>query len=126
MITNDTKEFENSENFAMQVISRGGFIDNGGAGNGKKYCVETINLRANVKMLEKYIRSSLFNARETYSTQKEWESYRRAKEVHRAAWNERVKQDLMSLIPNIYDGSCFIQKVQSEVFTLVHIFETAE
>ena len=58
-----------------------------------------------------------------YETKDEWENDKREKEEQRKIWIEKVKSDLKSLFPNIYDGSCLIQKVNTEFFTVMHVYE---
>jgi len=124
MITADKQKFESNE-FAMQVIARGGFVDCG-AGSGKTYYVDTINLRANHVMSNGYFESCFFKSGDWeayYETKEEWEKVKPENEERRKIWEGKVKNDLKTIIPNIYDGSCFITKVQSEFFTVMHVYE---
>jgi hypothetical protein len=124
MITADNKKFESKE-FAMQVIARGGFVDFC-SGSGKTYYVDTVNLRANHIMSNGYFKSGFSNGNDweaSYETKEEWEKEKHAAEERRKIWEEKVKSDLKTIIPNIYDGTCFITKVQSEVFAVMHVYE---
>jgi len=125
MITTEEKEFE-SENFAMQIIARGGFVDCG-TGDGQKYYVDTINLRANHIMSNEYIEKSFFSFNDweaCYETkEEEWENDKREKEKQSKAWEEKVKNDLKTIIPNIYDGTCLISKVHLEFFAVMHVYK---
>ena len=124
MITKNNKKFE-SNIFAMQIIAHGGFVDKG-TGNGKTYYINTINLRANHIMQNEYILSSFTNSNnweDCYETKEEWAKDKRETEERRKTWIEKVKSDLMSLFSNIYEGSCLIQKVNAEFFTVMHVYE---
>ena len=127
MITNKANEFE-SNIFAMQIIARGGFVDNG-VGAGKKYYVDTINLRANHVMQNNYLDSTSLNNRVCYETHEEWIAHQREYDMKRDMrdiWEEKVKSDLQTVIPNIYDGSCLIKWVTAEFFTVMHVYEITD
>jgi hypothetical protein len=128
MITTSEKEFE-SKNFAIQIIAHGGFVDSGG-GDGKRYYVETINLRVNPVVQGEYFESRMSQSGNDWAacfeTKEEWEADNRKREKLCKEWEEKVKSDLKAVIPNICDGSCLIQRVQSEVFAVMHVYEIAE
>ncbi len=60
-----TAKFEGN-GFALQVISKGAFVDNG-TGNGSSYLVEVITIRLNHIALNAWILSECFNTRDCYN-----------------------------------------------------------
>ena len=118
MITMNNEKFEGKE-FAIQVTAKGAFVDNG-VGNGKSYVVETIALRLNHVALNEWIFSSFLNCRDCYETEQEWQTYKSEKEAKRKAFNEKIIKDLGI---DTDEGSVCITQAQSEVFTVVHIWE---
>ena len=125
MITTNAKEFEGEE-FAMQIIARGGFTDCG-TGDGAKYYVDTINLRANHIMSKEYSDGnfSFLNTlwEDCCETKEEWENEKQQSAKQRKIWEKKVKDNLKTVIPNIYDGSCLIIKVHSEIFSVMHVYK---
>lgn len=112
-------KFEGNE-FAIQVISKGSFVDN--AGGGSSFLVEETTVRMNHVALNAWILSEMMNCRECYDTNEEWEA-------HKTEYAERRKA-VEAHITNTLEidsdkGSVSITQSQSEVFTVVHIREIA-
>jgi hypothetical protein len=130
MIITNAKEFDKCKNFAMQILARGGFIDEC-TGDGKKHYVDTISIRANHIMQNEYLESGYteyfgddWNVE--YATKEEYEDDKRNKQEQRKIWLEKVQNDLKTIIPNIYDGSFHITLVQCEVFAVMHVYTMKE
>lgn len=116
-----TVNFEGNE-FALQVISNGAFIDNGTYVD-SSYLVEATTIRLNHIALNAWIMSQTMNCRECYDTNEEWEAYKAEIEERRKAWKAQI---LEALEVDSTKGSVTITQSQSEVFTVVHIREVAK
>jgi len=109
------KSFEGND-FAIQVISKGSFIDN--AGGGRSFLVEATIIRLNHVALNAWIMSNTMNCRECYDTNEEWEAYEAEIAERRKAWTAQIVE---ALGIDSTKGSVSITQSQSEVFTVVHI-----
>jgi len=114
------KSFEGND-FAIQVIAKGGFVDN--AGGGRSFLVEATTVRMNHVALDAWILSATMNHRECYDTNEEWEA-------HKAKYAERRKAVIAQMVEILEidsaKGSVSITQSQSEVFTVVHIRKIAK
>jgi hypothetical protein len=110
--------FEGNE-FAIQVIAKGSYVDNG-SGGGKSFLIETTTIRMNHVALNAWILSTMFNFRECYETDKEWEAYKAEKESQSKAVNSQIIDALGIKIDADKESVCITQSL-SEVFTVVHI-----
>jgi hypothetical protein len=123
----DTMEQNNFEGnkFALQVISKGAFVDDG-TGNGSSYLVEVTTIRLNHIALNAWILSDCMNCRECYEDGAEgdaqWEAHKAEYKARREAWNAKIVEAL-GIDPEA--GSVCITQSLSEVFTIVHIREIA-
>lgn len=114
--------FEGNE-FALQVIAKGSYVDNG-SGGGKSFLIETTIIRLNHIALNAWLLSIMSNCRECYNTDEEWEA-------HKAEYAERreaAKAQIIDALGIDADkGSICITQSLSEVFTVVQIWDiTAE
>lgn len=112
------KKFEGNE-FALQVISKGAFIDNG-TGNGSSYLVEATTVRLNHIALNAWILSETMNCRDCYDTNEEWEAHKAEYAERRKAWKTQILEVLELEIDSDKE-SISITQSQSEVFAVVHI-----
>lgn len=112
------KRFEGNE-FAIQVISKGAFIDNGTV-NGSAYLVEATTIRLNHIALNAWILSETMNCRECYETDEEWEAHKAEYVERRKTWITNILEAL-KLEVDSNEESVSITQSQSEVFTVVHI-----
>ena len=107
--------------FAIQVISKGAFVD-GGVGDGSYYLVEVTTIRLNHVALNAWILSDCLNTRDCYKDGEEgnsqWEAHKAEYDERRKDWN---KQIIGALEIASDAGSVSITQSQSEVFTVVHI-----
>lgn len=120
------KSFEGNE-FAIQVISKGAFVDNG-TGNGSSYLVEATTIRLNHIALNAWILSECFNTRDCYEDGEEglaqWKAHKAEYEERREAWKAQILEALEIEIDPDKEGVSITQS-QSEVFTAVRIREIA-
>lgn len=110
--------FEGND-FALQIIAKGAFVDNG-SGGGKSFLIETTVIRLNWVALNEWLLSTTFNSRSCYETAEEWEAHKMQYEEKHAA----VKKKIVDAVEGIIDEnkeSVNVSQSQSEVFTLVHI-----
>lgn len=116
MITMNSEKFESNE-FAIQVIAKGAYVDNG-SGGGKSFLIEATTVRMNHIALNAWLLSQTSNCRECYDTDEEWEA-------HKAEYGRRhnaVKAKIIvALGLDTAKGSVCITQSQSEVFAVVHI-----
>lgn len=118
MITMDREKFEGKE-FAIQIMSKGSFADNS-TGNDKTYLVEAYTLRLNHVALNAWILSETMNCRECYDTDEEWEAHKAKYKDRRKTFEKKII-DALSI--DASRGGFSISQAQSEVFTVVHIYE---
>ncbi|TCX51908.1 MULTISPECIES: hypothetical protein [unclassified Dehalobacter] len=121
-----TVKFEGNK-FALQVISKGEFVDNG-TGNGSSYLVEAITIRLNHIALNAWILSDCMNCRECYEEGKkglaQWEAHKAKQAGKRETWKAQVLKALEIEINPDKESVCITQS-QAEVFTVVHIKKIA-
>lgn len=119
----DTK-FDGNE-FALQVISKGAFVDNG-TWVDSSYLIEATTIRLNHIALNTWILSECFNTRDCYEDGEkgdaEWKAHKAEYEGRRKAWKAQIIQ---ALEIDTAKGSVSITQSQSEVFTVVHIRKIA-
>ena len=118
MIMMNHEKFEGKE-FAIQVITKGAYVDNG-TGDGNAYLVEAYTIRLNHVALNAWIFSETMNCRECYDTNEEWEAHKAKYEERRKVWNKQIVE-ILGIDPD--QGGVSITQSQSEVFTVVHIYE---
>ena len=107
-----------SDEFDVEVISRGSYLDNS-TGDGKTWKIEVITLRMNHIALNKWLLSECLNCRDCYSTDEEWQAHRAEKKAEREAW----AAEITNILKIGEAGGVSITQSQSEIFTLVHIYE---
>lgn len=110
-------KFESNE-FALQVIAQGSFVDTAEE-PGKAYQVEACTVRLNCVALGEWLGCYREPCRECFEAKAEWEAAKVEQEANLKAWEEKVK-DILGLTD--CDGVT-ISRAQSEVFTVVHIWE---
>jgi hypothetical protein len=120
--TMTNKRFEGND-FAIQVISKGAFVDEG-TGNENSYLVETATIRLNHVALNAWILSETMNCRECYDTNEEWEAHKAEYAERRKAWKAQILEALELEIDSDKE-SVSITQSQSEVFAVVHIKKIA-
>lgn len=117
-----TKRFEGND-FAIQVIAKGAFVDNGTYVD-SSYLVEATTIRLNHIALNAWIMSGTMNHRECYDTNEEWEAHKAEYAERRKAWIAQVLDVLELEIDPGKEGVSITQS-QSEVFTVVRIRKIA-
>jgi hypothetical protein len=111
--------FEGNE-FAVQVIAKGAFVD---SGSGRVFMLEAIAIRLNHVAYREWQGFIVWNSRDTYDTDDEWERYKVEKEAKREVWEAKIKS---ALHLEDAEGSVCITQSQSEIFTVVHIYKIFE
>lgn len=114
-------KFEGNE-FALQVIAKGSFIDNGvGVGT---FQVEATTIRLNHIALNAWLLSEMSNTRDCYEDGPEgdaqWEAHKKEWAERRRVWEAKMVEAL-GIDPKT--GSVSITQAQTEVFTVVFIRE---
>jgi len=111
-----------NQQFELQIIAKGAFVDSN-SNHGKTYLVETTVVRLNWVALNAWLLSITSNSRDCYKTQEEWDAHR----VFMQKKQDTVKARIIELlgIGPVGSGSICITQTQSEVFTVVHIWEVA-
>lgn len=111
------------KNFALQVIAKGSFIDNG-VGYGCSFQVDVTTIRLNHVGLNEWLMSEMSNTRECYEDGPEgdaqWEAHKVEYAERRKTWEAQV---IKSLDIDSSVGSVSITQAQTEIFTVVHILE---
>ena len=113
-------EIFKTNHFAIQVIASGSFLDDDPGFNGKTYTVQAYTIRLNHVALNEWILSTPFNDRLCYETQDEWMAYVDEKKAERATVEKKIADELHL---DATAGGITIEKVVSEIFTVVYIFE---
>lgn len=117
-----TVKFEGNE-FALQVISKGAFVDNG-TWVDSSYLVEATTIRLNHIALNAWILSECLNTRDCYEDGEkgdiEWEAHKAEYEERRKAWKAQIFEALGLEVDPDKESVCITQS-QSEVFTVVRI-----
>jgi hypothetical protein len=116
------KRFEGNE-FAIQVISKGAFVDEG-TRNGSSYLVEATTIRMNHVALDAWIMSGTMNHRECYDTNEGWEAHKAEYAERRKAVIAQILAALDLEVESDKEGVSITQS-QSEVFTVVRIRKIA-
>ncbi len=107
-----------SNDFALEVITKGSFVDKV---DGKSYIVEATTVRLNHVAMNAWIMSSDLNSRSTYNTDGEYRAYKDKIQTKRHTWEENV---LFALDMTRTDSqSVHIAQALAEVFTVVRIWE---
>lgn len=115
-------EIFRTNEFAIQIISRGSFLDNDPGFRGKVYQVETVTIRLNQIALDEYFNGQVYNCRDDYETKQEYQDYLTEREARRTAFKGKIAAAVG------YDpaaGSVAISQAVSEIFTVVHIHEAS-
>jgi hypothetical protein len=114
-------DFEGND-FALQVISRGSYVDSG-ANPEKLFVIETTTIRLNYAALNDYHGFINCNCRGVYKDgedgDREYDEYKAKCEERRAEWERKIKS---AVGIDEADTSLFITQAHSEVFTAVHIW----
>lgn len=116
-------KFEGNE-FALQVITKGSFVDNSiGAGS---FLVEVTTVRLNPVALKAWILSDMMDERDCFEDgpkgDAQWEAHKAKYAKRRRAWEAQMVESL-GIDPSA--GSVSITQAQSEIFTVVYIREIA-
>lgn len=112
------KNFDSNE-FQLDLISRGAYVDNGSSPE-KSYLIETTVIRLNWVALNAWVLSITSNCRDCYETNEEWEAHR----TMMGKKHDAVKTQIIDLLRvDPATGSVCITQSQSEIFTVVHISE---
>ena len=106
--------------FSIQIISSGAFLDNDPGYRGKVYLVETFVIRLNHIALNEWLLVQARNYRDHYETEQEWQDYLAQKEIQLQAFNDKVAA-AVGCDPSA--GSITITQALSEIFTVVNIQE---
>jgi DNA-directed RNA polymerase subunit RPC12/RpoP len=114
-----------SDEFALQVVAKGSFIDQVEDFIGaQKFVVETVTVRLNPAALNGWILSDMANTRECYEDgsegDKQWEAHKIEYAERRKNWEAQVVNAL-GIDINSDSDSISITQAQSEIFTVVHI-----
>lgn len=107
-----------TNDFAIQVISSGSFLDDSPGCQGKIYLVETATIRLNHIAWQEWLDTRVSNCWKDYETDLEWQAYLSKKERLLKTFNDKIAAAVG------YDsaaGSVYVTQVLSEVFTVVHI-----
>ena len=113
-------EIFRKDEFAISVITKGGFFDNDPGFNGKQYKVDTYVIRLNHIALNEWIMSEANNWPECYETREEYDAYLAEKKAQREALERKIAA-AVGIVPGL--GGVTITKNVSEIFTVVHIYE---
>ncbi|EGW36431.1 hypothetical protein [Desulfosporosinus sp. OT] len=118
--------FEGNE-FVIQVIAKGAFVDNGTYVD-SSYLVEATTIRLNHVALNAWILSECFNTRDCYEDGEkgdaEWKAHKAEYEERRKTWKDQIFEALELEIDTENEGVSITQS-QSEVFTVVRISKIA-
>ena len=123
MLVTNNDRFEGAD-FALQIMSKGSFIDTGTGQPDKAFSVEATTIRLNWVALNEWLSSIMCNRREVYEDgpagDAQWEA-------HKTEYAERRKTVEGKIITSLGldpgRGSIMIRQVQSEVFTVLNIWE---
>ena len=110
---------DKKEEFGVEIIARGAFVDTG-VEPGRAYCVEIYTLRLNHVAVNEYIFTTLMNNKDCYSKHEEWLEYLDDRRAKLEEWKNRI---INMVKCDVSKGGISITQAQSEVFTLVHIWE---
>lgn len=115
-------EIFRKDEFAVQVIARGAFLDNDPGYGGKVYRVETATIRLNHIALNEWLCNQANRCREDFDTDKEWAAYM---DRQRNITNELNRKIAAAAgFPPIPDNANVnVQQVISEVFAVAYIHE---
>lgn len=111
-------DFE-GEKFAIKVIAEGAYVDDK-VGDGKIYCVKATTIRLNHVAHNAWNQSEVFNVRECYRHDEEWEAHKAEYEKRRKEIQSKIRG---ALGIGLEENGVTIAKVQTEVFAVVHIYE---
>lgn len=118
----EINEIFRKNEFAVQVIARGAFLDNDPGYGGKVYQVETATIRLNHIALNEWLCNQANRCREDFDTDKEWAAYM---DRQRNITNELNRKIAAAAgFPPIPDNADVnVQQVISEVFAVAYIHE---
>lgn len=105
-----------TDDFAIEVIAKGAFVDDDPGFLTHRFLVETFVFRANHTALNEYILQTIAtNDRYVYETEEEYQEYKREKEKNRESWEKRI-----AALLDIAEPSSFsVTRSLSEIFTAV-------
>ena len=107
------------DEFAVQIISTGSFLDDDPGYRGKVYMVETATVRLNHIALNEWADTNISNCRECYETHQEWMDYLAMKEARKKVFEEKVA----AAVGFHAAKGISVAQVVSEVFTVAYIHE---
>lgn len=109
-------KFDSTEEFKVQVLSRGGFIDNV---EGTIFTVSSMTIRLSSKALNDYYDAIVRNDRFCYEKEEDYREHIKKKDGMKEAWKSKIL-DLLGL-PS--EGTS-IEQIVSEIFGVCYIQET--
>ena len=122
MLTMNNGKFEES-NFALQIMSKGSFIDTGSNPN-SIYALEATTVRLNWVAQNDWIMTRTSNCRDCYQDgpagDAEWEAHKNEYADKRETWENNIKN---AIGLEGAEGSIVIKQIQAEVFTVLHTWE---
>lgn len=109
-----------ADEFSLQVISSGSFLDNDPGFRGKVYLVETATIRLNHIAMNEWADAQIYNCRDCYENDQDYQDYLARKEAIKKAFDDKI---ISALGFGRAAGSICITQAVSEVFTVVHIHQ---
>lgn len=108
------------DQFCVQIISAGSFLDTDPSFNGKIFLVETTTVRLNHIAMNEWIDVQIHNCRDCYDTDQEWQEYLSLKKNRENNFRAKIAAaiGLEAAVENIS-----VTQAVSEVFTVVYIHE---
>ena len=102
--------------FAIQLIAKGSYVDRE---DDQTYIIETYTIRLSAVAYQEWMFTETMNTREVYGSEKEWQEHIEKYLMRSKIWRAKIC-DALGGLPN---GGVSITQSQSEVFTVVHIYE---
>lgn len=116
----DANEIYRKNDFAIQVVAKGSFLDSDPGYGGKVYEVETATIRLNHVAMDEWIFAQATNDRECYDADEEWKQYL-AEKKKRAGEFEKKIADALGFDTSM--ARVNVSQVVSEVFGVAYIRE---
>lgn len=116
----DVNEIYRKNDFAIQVVAKGSFLDSDPGYGGKVYEVETATIRLNHVAMNEWIFAQVMNDRECYDTDEEWKQYLADTKTWAGEFEKKIA-DALGFDTSM--ASVSISQVVSEVFGVAYIRE---
>ena len=116
----DVNEIYRKNEFAVQVVAKGSFLDSDPGYGGKVYEVETATIRLNHVAMNEWIFTQVTNDRECYDTDEEWKQYLDEKKKRAEEFDRKIA-DALGFDTSV--ASVRVSQVVSEVFGVAYISE---